>query len=113
MSVTSSSQAVPDPRASGFAALDGDAGTTWLAARSDGAPTLEARWVGRTDVRGIDLSVSPEAAARMPRRVLVSYRGGSKEVELDAEGRARFAPVSTDFVSVRGPRHRPDLEHRV
>ncbi|WP_165356866.1 alpha-(1-_3)-arabinofuranosyltransferase domain-containing protein [Nocardioides zhouii] len=101
VSVTSSSQAVPDARASGFAALDGNDGTTWLASRSDGAPTLEARWVGRTLVRGIDLTVSPDAAARAPRRVLVSWRGGSTEVELDADGRARFDPVRTDFVSIR------------
>ncbi len=101
VSVTSSSQAVPDPRASGFAAVDGDSGTTWLASTSDGAPALEARWVGRTTVRGVSLHVSPEAAARAPRRVLVSYRGGSQEVDLDADGRARLDPVRTDFVSVR------------
>jgi arabinofuranan 3-O-arabinosyltransferase len=101
VSVTSSSQGVPDARASGFAALDGNDGTTWLAARNDGAPGLDVRWVGRTLVRGIDLTVSPDAAVRTPRRVLLTYRGGSQEVELDPNGRARFDPVRTDFMSVR------------
>ncbi|WP_165807256.1 alpha-(1-_3)-arabinofuranosyltransferase [Nocardioides currus] len=100
VAVTSSSQGVPDAQASGLAAVDGNNGTTWIASRGDARPTLSVRWVGRTDVRGIRVSVSNDAPARAPRKVLLTYRGGSQEVSLDEDGRARIKPVRTDFLDV-------------
>jgi arabinofuranan 3-O-arabinosyltransferase len=98
--VTSSSQGVPDAQASGLAAIDGNGGTTWIASRGDARPTLAVSWVGRSLVRGIELTVSPDAPARAPRRVILTYRGGSQEVRLDDEGKASFKPVRTDFLNV-------------
>ena len=43
-----SSVAVPDPRASGLAAIDGDPGTTWTPRRDDIRPQLALNWIGRS-----------------------------------------------------------------
>lgn len=100
VSVTSSSQAVPDVRASALAALDGNPGTAWMASTGDFRPTLRTRWVGRTPVSGVSVSLDPDTGGRMPTRLLLTYRGGSQEVALDDEGRAEFPPVRTDFLDV-------------
>jgi arabinofuranan 3-O-arabinosyltransferase len=44
--------------------------------------------------------VSNDAAARAPRRVKLTYDGGSTEVSLDDDGRASFPPVRTSFLHV-------------
>jgi len=100
VSATSSSQAVPDVRASALAALDGNPGTAWMASTGDFRPTLRTRWVGRSPVSGVSVSLDPDTGGRMPTRLLLTYRGGSQEVDLDDEGRAEFAPVRTDFLDV-------------
>ncbi|WP_165354358.1 alpha-(1-_3)-arabinofuranosyltransferase domain-containing protein [Nocardioides glacieisoli] len=100
VSVTSSSQAVPDVRASALAALDGDIGTAWMASSGDFRPTLRVRWVGRTKVRGVSVSIDPSTGGRLPTRLGLTYRGGSTEVEVDESGRATFPPVRTDFLDV-------------
>ncbi|MCY4726191.1 alpha-(1-_3)-arabinofuranosyltransferase family protein [Nocardioides sp. STR2] len=100
VSVTSSSQAVPDVRASALAALDGRPGTAWMASTGDFRPTLRTRWVGRAPVSGVSVSLDPDTAGRMPTRLLLTYRGGSREVDLDEQGRAEFPPVRTDFLDV-------------
>ncbi|KQV69779.1 hypothetical protein ASC64_08115 [Nocardioides sp. Root122] len=100
VSVTSSSQAVPDVRASALAALDGDPGTAWMASSGDFRPTLEVRWVGRSRVTGITVSIDPATGGRLPTRVRLTYRGGSQEVDVDASGRAEIPAVRTDFLDV-------------
>ncbi|GAA5130565.1 alpha-(1-_3)-arabinofuranosyltransferase [Alloalcanivorax gelatiniphagus] len=100
VSVTSSSQAVPDVRASALAALDGDPGTAWMASTGDFRPTLRTRWVGRTTVGGVSVDLDPDTGGRMPTKLLLTYRGGSQEVDLDRSGRAELTPVRTDFLDV-------------
>lgn len=99
-SFTSSSQAVPDVRASALAAVDGDPGTAWMAHSADFSPTLRTRWLERTKVRGISIRLDPNVAGRMPKKVLLTHRGGSTEVELDSEGDGRFPAVRTDFLDI-------------
>ena len=64
-------------------------------------------WGGRP-CDGIDLTVSPDAAARTPRRVLLTYRGGSQRGRARRRRSARFDPVRTDFLSRPDPGDRPD-----
>ncbi|HET9759413.1 MAG TPA: alpha-(1-_3)-arabinofuranosyltransferase family protein [Nocardioidaceae bacterium] len=99
--VTASSRAVDDVRASAYAAVDGDPGTTWTAAVGDLRPSLDLRWLGKRSVRGLALSVDRDAAARRPDRVVLSWPGGRRTVRLDARGRARFAPIRTDRLTLR------------
>lgn len=100
VSVTSSSQAVPDVRASALAAFDGRPGTAWMAHSADFRPTLRTRWVGRSRISGIRVELDPDIAGRTPTRLLLSYRGGSVEVDLDDSGEADFPPVRTDFLDI-------------
>ncbi len=99
--VTASSRAVDDVRASAYAAVDGDPGTTWTAAVGDLRPSLDLRWLGRRSVRGLALSVDRDSAARRPDRVVLRWPGGRRTVRLDAQGRARFAPIRTDRLTLR------------
>ena len=99
--VDASSQAVRDVRASAYAAIDGDAGTSWVAAADDVRPTLGLQWPGRRSVTGLDLSVDPDTAARRPEVVVLSWPGGRRSVRLDAQGRARFAAIRTDRLTIR------------
>jgi arabinofuranan 3-O-arabinosyltransferase len=99
--VDASSRAVRDVRASAYAAIDGDAETTWVAAADDVRPTLGIRWPGRRSVTGLDLSVDPDTAARRPEVVVLSWPGGRRSVRLDAQGRSRFAAIRTDRLTIR------------
>ena len=87
-----SSVAVPDERAVRWAAIDGDPGTTWTAARADLRPSLTLSWLGVHRVRGIRLLTDANSAARQPTRVSLTWPGGRRVVTLDAHGRARFRP---------------------
>ena len=68
---------VEDARASAVAAVDGEPGTTWLAAPDDRSPTLSLRWVGRRTVSGVTLQLDRDAAATRPTRVRATHPGGS------------------------------------
>lgn len=100
VSVTSSSQGVPDARASALAAVDGDPGTTWIARRDDLRPEIEFRWVGRREVRGLSIAVDADAAARTPLAVRLHWGAKSRVVDLDADGTATFPPIRTDNLGV-------------
>ena len=86
--------------ASGLAAVDGDPGTTWISASTDPEPSLDLQWLRERLVSGLRLEVEPGAAARRPTQVLVSYPGGTQQVELDADGRGTMAPIQTDRLSI-------------
>jgi arabinofuranan 3-O-arabinosyltransferase len=101
LSATASSSAVADTRASAFAAVDGDPGTTWVADGSDLRPTLSLSWLGQRAVSGVALSVDQDTAARRPDRVVLIWPGGRTEVDLDDRGRARFPAIRTDRLSLR------------
>ncbi|MDO3395019.1 alpha-(1-_3)-arabinofuranosyltransferase family protein [Nocardioides sp. SOB44] len=99
LSVQASSSAVPDPRASALAALDGDLGTTWTADPADPTPTLRVSWLGTERVRSLRVRTDPDTAAAVPTRVRVSWEDQSLEVDLD-DGRARLPGVRTDALAI-------------
>lgn len=97
--VQASSTAVPDPRGSALAALDGNPGTTWLADPDDPSPTLRVSWLGVERVRFLRLRTDADAAAATPTKVRVSWGAQSLEVDL-VDGRARLPGVRTDTLDV-------------
>jgi arabinofuranan 3-O-arabinosyltransferase len=101
ISVTGSSTAVPDARASGLAAADGDPGTTWTPRGSDTRPQLNLDWIGKRAIRGLRTKVQRGTPARRPRELQLTWPGGSKLVALDRRGRASFPPIRTDRLAVR------------
>ena len=99
VSATASSLAVPDPRASPVAAIDGDAGTTWMADPDDQSPTIQLSWLGARRISSIALSLDPDVAARAATLVRLRTPTTTRTVRLD-DGAASFAPVRTDRLSI-------------
>ncbi|WP_027862427.1 alpha-(1-_3)-arabinofuranosyltransferase family protein [Marmoricola sp. URHB0036] len=95
INITASSTAVPDPRASPIAAIDGDPGTTWIANVADFKPTLDLSWIGRRAISGVSMSTSDDVAARQPREITLIWPRGHRDVTLDADGQARFPAIRT------------------
>ncbi len=95
-----SSSSVFDPRASAAAAVDGDPGTTWLAAGDDERPTLTLTFPEVRTVDSLRVVTTPGAPASAPTAVTVDDGGLRRTVELDDDGSARFAPLVTDRLSV-------------
>jgi arabinofuranan 3-O-arabinosyltransferase len=102
-----SSEGVPDIRASALAAIDGDFGTTWQADPDDFRPLLRLSWVGERSVVGLRVAVDPDADARLPDELLISWPGGAVEAEVNDNGRLRFPAVRTDQLTVRVTEARP------
>ena len=101
VSVSASSTALSDPRASVVAAVDGDPGTTWLAPVDDIRPTIRLSFLGRQQVRGLALSVDKRTAARRPESLLMTWPGGTRTVELDEDGAATFPTIRTRQLSLQ------------
>ncbi|KRF17351.1 hypothetical protein ASG90_08650 [Nocardioides sp. Soil797] len=101
VAVTGSSTAVPDARASGIAAFDGDAGTTWTADVEDLQPTLSVNLARGRTLKGLTLAVASSAPVRRPTAVTLIWPGGRRELELDEDGHADFAPIRTRQVQIR------------
>lgn len=100
VNVEASSTLVPeDPRDGPIAAIDGDAGTSWLSDPDDGAPSLDLSWLGQRTVSGLWLRVDREAAGLRPTQLRLSWPGGVRDVGL-RDGYAAFPPVRTDRMTV-------------
>ncbi|WP_276586882.1 alpha-(1-_3)-arabinofuranosyltransferase [Amycolatopsis iheyensis] len=95
VSVASTSQLGGDPAAGGFAAVDGDAGTTWRPDVTDLRPTLTLGWPGSRRISGLHIGVSPSSGARVPKQVELVGGGVTRTVQLDAGGSASFEPLDT------------------
>jgi arabinofuranan 3-O-arabinosyltransferase len=95
-----SSTAFDDPRAAASAAIDGDGGTTWIAAPRDQRPSLTLGWVGRRTVSGLTVRLDPDAAARRPERLRLEWPGGRRTVRLGSDGSVRFRPVRTSTLTL-------------
>ena len=100
INIRSSSDSVNDARASAVAAIDGDPGTTWVAATRDERPSLSLNWVGKRTIRGLDLTLDRQAAASRVTRAVVVYPGGQQSVELDRSGDARLEPFRATQVDL-------------
>lgn len=99
-SVVASTSGSDDPRAAASSTIDGDPGTTWLAAPDDLRPVLRLAWLGEKRVRGLDLRTARGTAARLPTRVEVVWPDGRRVLDL-VDGRARLDGVRTDQLEVR------------
>jgi arabinofuranan 3-O-arabinosyltransferase len=99
--ISSSTSGVPDPRGSALAAIDGDLATTWTASLGDFRPELRLSWLGPRRVRGLELAVAPDTAARQPERLEVRWPGGRTEVGVDEDGVARLPGMRTDQLTIR------------
>ena len=98
LSATGSTVGVPDARASGIAAIDGDPGTSWTPRLDDENPRLALNWVGKRRVDGVTLSVPADAPVRRPTAVRLTSPDGDRTFSLDSRGRGTFAPLRTDRV---------------
>jgi arabinofuranan 3-O-arabinosyltransferase len=101
ISVTGSSTAVPDVRAAGLAAADGNRRTTWTPSGSDTRPQLNLNWIGTRAIRGLRVKVERGAPARRPTVLQLAWPGGTRTVALGRDGRATFRPIRTDRLAVR------------
>jgi arabinofuranan 3-O-arabinosyltransferase len=101
--VTASSSAVPDPRGSADAAVDGDPHTTWTADPADPSPALTLHWPTRQTIDRIRVRLTPGTAAARPVVVGLSTGGLVRPVTLAADGAARFAPIVTDTLVLTFP----------
>ncbi len=100
LNATGSSTAVPDPRASGLAAIDGDAGTAWVPRLDDDDPTLAVNWLGEQELRGLQIVVPDTAPVRTPTRIELTWPGGSRELDVPDHGIVSFPPITTDRITV-------------
>ncbi|WP_410640423.1 alpha-(1-_3)-arabinofuranosyltransferase family protein [Amycolatopsis sp. lyj-346] len=103
VTVASTSQLGGDPAAAGFAAVDGDPGTTWRPDVTDLRPALTLGWPAPKRISGLHIEVAPSSGARAPRRVELAGRSGTRSVELDAGGSASFEPLDTDQLQLSLP----------
>ncbi|MFW6774676.1 alpha-(1-_3)-arabinofuranosyltransferase domain-containing protein [Nocardioides sp. CPCC 205120] len=106
--VSASSLAVPDPRASATAAVDGLRGTTWLADPDDLRPELDLTFLGPRVVTEVEVRLDAGAAARAPTELALTWPGGRTTVEL-RDGRASFPPITAERLTVAVVRAESDV----
>ncbi len=98
--VSASSTGNPDLRASIVAAVDGDRSTTWTAGLVDIDPIIRMSWLKPRTISGLDLSVAPDTAARVPTELTLTWPGGRREVSLDDDGEVSFPPIRVDALTL-------------
>jgi arabinofuranan 3-O-arabinosyltransferase len=101
LNATGSSMAVPDLRASGLAAVDGNRHTTWTPLLTDIRPKLALNWLGERRIDRIRAKLASLAPAQRPTELLLVWPGGERRVELDDQGRGEFPEIRTDQLTVR------------
>ncbi len=97
---TASSVLLGAVQARAGAAVDGDAGTAWVAGQDDPAPALTLSW---GTPRTIDrLTVVPAGSgASSPTALRLESPAGTRDVDLTLGSTARFAPLTTDRMTLR------------
>jgi arabinofuranan 3-O-arabinosyltransferase len=83
-----------DPAASAESAVDGLAGTAWLAGRGTGA-RLSLSWPGRRTVSGVRLTRDPGLAVSIPLTVTVRLGGRTYDAQVSGDV-VRFPPTRAD-----------------
>lgn len=100
VSVETSGDGIPDPRAASTAMVDGNPGTTWVAPVSDISPDITISFVAPQKIRGIAVGVARGTAARRPQSFKLTWAGGSRVIELDDDGTARFPAITTTALTL-------------
>ncbi|MCZ7419556.1 alpha-(1-_3)-arabinofuranosyltransferase [Verrucosispora sp. WMMA2121] len=96
----SSSRLSGDPAVAGYAAIDGDPGTAWLAGTGDLRPTLTLSWSGERRVDRLRLRGSELPIGSLPRQVEIHTPGREVRVSVEADGTVRFPAVRTDRLEI-------------
>ncbi|MFF0313032.1 alpha-(1-_3)-arabinofuranosyltransferase family protein [Micromonospora sp. NPDC005252] len=97
---TVSSYLTGDPAVAGYAAVDGDSGTAWLADTGDLRPTLRLRWPGQRRLAEVRLRPAELPVGSLPTQVEVRTPGRSRVLPVAADGTVRFPAVRTDRIEI-------------
>ncbi|MET8349490.1 alpha-(1-_3)-arabinofuranosyltransferase [Micromonospora sp. NPDC005206] len=97
---TVSSYLTGDPAVAGYAAVDGDPGTAWLADTGDLRPTLRLRWPGQRRLAEVRLRPAELPVGSLPTQVEVRTPGRSLVLPVGADGTVRFPAVRTDRIEI-------------
>lgn len=101
---TATSASVPDPRGGAGAAFDGDPTTVWVADPADNRPAFTLTWSEPSTVDRLRIVAPPGgAAAAVPTAITVSGDGQERTVALEADGTARFFPITSAQLTIRFP----------
>lgn len=98
--VSSSSRASLEPAQRAQAAFDNDDATTWTATAGDPRPQLRLRWDGDRTIRSLRWFVASGVFVSRPTTLQVAVGSASRTVELDADGWARFEPLTGSSLTV-------------
>ncbi len=101
VAVTASSTAVPDPRASALAAVDGQPGTAWVADADDLVPELRLGWLEPQRLTGLSIDLPDDTPAARPTTLRLVWPGGRRVVELDEDGEAELPAIRTTQLRVQ------------
>jgi arabinofuranan 3-O-arabinosyltransferase len=100
VSVSASSSLVNQPADQARSAFDGDPKTSWVASTQDRAPTLTLTWKRGVRLGQITVTEPPDAPG--PLQIQVEGAGGqSRTGSPDSTGRLRFAPMTTNQLTLR------------
>ncbi len=101
VTVTATSQLVPDPAQRPATVVDGDIATGWVAGDVDRSPVLALSWAKARTLEQVTLATSDTLVAARPTRVEVTTPVGSTTVEVARDGVVRFPAVTTARLQVR------------
>lgn len=99
VTVRATSVLADDPLVAAAWAHDGDPATWWSSAPGDPSPAVTLTWPESRRVSEITVA-QPDAGTRRPSLVRIEAGDTVREARLDADGRARFAPVTTTSIRV-------------
>ncbi len=100
VSVTASSWLDGDPAVAGYAAIDGDESTSWVADQSDDQPALTLHWSGARRIGEIRIRTAHQPVTSVPTIVEVRSPTQTRLVRLNSQGVARFAALLTDTLTI-------------
>ncbi|MFG3709134.1 alpha-(1-_3)-arabinofuranosyltransferase family protein [Micromonospora sp. NPDC047670] len=100
VTAAASSYLAGDPAVAGYAAIDGDPGTAWLADTGDLRPTLRLSWSGPRRIAELRLRPAELPVGSLPESVEVRTPGVSRVLPVGADGVVRFPAVRTDRIEI-------------
>ncbi|MEH0938188.1 alpha-(1-_3)-arabinofuranosyltransferase [Micromonospora psammae] len=100
VTAAASSYLAGDVAVAGWAAVDGDPGTAWLADVGDLRPALTLNWSGQRRIDRLRLRPAELPVGSLPTQVEVRAGGRTQVVPVGADGLVRIAKVRTDRVEI-------------